>query len=63
MSGYIYRLYTSSNGCCEVPAEFGVDGYYFRYERHFVYWKRLASGDVGIVTKHRIDRFRDDYPG
>lgn len=48
-----------------VPAEFEVDGYYFRYERHFVYWRRLASGDIGIVTilherMHQMDRFRED---
>jgi len=48
-----------------VPAEFGVEGYVFRYERHFVYWRRLANGDIGIVTvlherMHQMDRFRDD---
>ena len=48
-----------------IPAEFGVDGFYFRHERHFVYWRRLSNGDVGIVTllherMHHIDRFRDD---
>lgn len=49
-----------------VPAELGVQGYYFRYERHFVYWRRLADGDIGIVTilherMHQIDRFREDF--
>jgi plasmid stabilization system protein ParE len=49
-----------------VPAEFGVEGYFFRYERHFVYWRRLSNGDIGIVTilherMHQIDRFRDDF--
>jgi toxin ParE1/3/4 len=49
-----------------VPAAFGVDGYVFRHERHFVYWRRLANGDIGIVTilherMHQIDRFRDDF--
>ena len=48
-----------------IPAELGVDGYYFRYERHYVYWKRLSNGDIGIVTilherMHQMDRFRDD---
>ena len=33
-----------------IPANFGVSGYYFRYERHFVYWRPLANGDIGIVT-------------
>lgn len=49
-----------------IPAEFGVDGYFLRYERHFVYWRRLSHGGIGIVTilherMHQIDRFRDDF--
>jgi plasmid stabilization system protein ParE len=49
-----------------IPAEFGVDGYFFRYERHFVYWRHLLNGDIGIVTilherMHKIDRFGDDF--
>lgn len=50
-----------------IPAEFGVEGFYFRHEHHFVYWRRLSNGDVGIVTilherMHQMDRFRDDQP-
>lgn len=50
-----------------VPAEFGVSGYYFRHEKHFVYWKWLTNGDVGIVTvlherMHQFDRFQKDLP-
>ena len=49
-----------------VPAEFGVDGYFYRYEKHFVYWRYLGSGDVGIVTvlherMHQIERFSKDF--
>ncbi|MFL9610513.1 type II toxin-antitoxin system RelE/ParE family toxin [Methylobacillus sp. Pita2] len=49
-----------------IPAEFGIDGYFFRYERHFVYWRQLSNGDIGIVTilherMHQIDRFREDF--
>jgi hypothetical protein len=49
-----------------VPAEFGVEGYFFRYERNFVYWRWLGNGDIGIVTilherMHQIDRFKDDF--
>ena len=49
-----------------VPAEFGVEGFFFRYERHFVYWRRLSNGDIGIVTvlherMHQIVWFKDDY--
>lgn len=51
-----------------VPAEFGVDGYYFRYEQHFAYWRWLSNADIGVVTilherMHLIDRFRDDIFG
>jgi plasmid stabilization system protein ParE len=50
-----------------IPADFGVEGYYFRHAHHVVYWRRLANGDIGIVTilherMHQIDRFRDDLP-
>ena len=49
-----------------IPAEFGVEGFFFRYERHFVYWRHLSNGDIGIVTifherMHQIDRFREDF--
>ena len=49
-----------------IPAEFGVDGCFFRYEKHFVYWKWLSDGDIGIVTvlherMHQFGRFLDDY--
>ena len=49
-----------------IPAEFGVDGFFFCYEHHFVYWRRLSNGDIGIATilherMHQIDRFREDF--
>jgi toxin ParE1/3/4 len=48
-----------------IPAEYEVSGYFCKYERHFIYWKILADGDVGIVTvlherMHQIERLRDD---
>jgi len=51
-----------------IPAAFGVEGYFFRYERHFVYWRRLSNGDIGIVTilherMHQIERFKEDFLG
>lgn len=47
-----------------IPAEFGVSGYFCRFEHHYIYWKRLASGQVGIVTilherMHQIDRLKE----
>lgn len=49
-----------------VPAEIAVSGFVCRYERHFIYWKVLADGTVGIVTilherMHQIERFREDF--
>lgn len=49
-----------------IPAELGVEGFFFRYERQFVYWRRLSNDDIGIVTilherMHQISRFRDDF--
>jgi toxin ParE1/3/4 len=48
-----------------IPAEFEVDGFFCRYEKHFIYWKYLSNGVVGIVTvlherMHQIERFRSD---
>jgi len=49
-----------------IPAEFGVHGYFFRFERHFVYWKYLSNGDIGIVSvlherMHQIARLRQEF--
>ena len=49
-----------------IPAELEVDGYFCRYEHHFIYWRELADGTVGIVTilherMHQIDRFKEDW--
>ena len=48
-----------------IAADFGVDGYVCRYEMHYIYWRVLSDGDVGIVTvlharMHQMDRFKDD---
>jgi len=49
-----------------IPAEFGVEGCFFRYERHVVYWRKLSNGDIGIVTilherMHQIEHLRADF--
>lgn len=61
------RIETRGVASRPIPAEFDVEGFFLRYEHHFVYWRRLSNGDVGIVTilherMHQIDRFRDDLP-
>lgn len=60
------RIGTSGIPSRPIPADFGVSGFVCRYGRHFVYWRRLDDGDIGIVTilhesMHQIDRFRDDF--
>lgn len=50
----------------QIPAEFAIDGYFTRYEHHFIYWKVLEDGRVGIVTvlhekMHQIERFQEDF--
>jgi toxin ParE1/3/4 len=69
---YIYGLYERFQAIADrtspwrtIPAEFGVDGYFGRYERHFIYWRVLSDGAVGIVTilherMHQAARFADD---
>ena len=69
---YIRGLFRASDGLVSqatpsrpIPARFGRQGYYFRYEKHFVYWQHLTDGDIGIVTvlhekMHQIRRLRDD---
>jgi len=60
------RITTHGVASKPVPAEFGVDGSFFRHEHHFVYWGKLSNGDIGIVTilherMHQIGRFREDF--
>jgi toxin ParE1/3/4 len=48
-----------------IPAEFEADGFVCRYEHHYIYWKLLADGTVGIVTvlherMHQIERLFAD---
>ncbi|NKI33855.1 type II toxin-antitoxin system RelE/ParE family toxin [Wenzhouxiangella sp. XN79A] len=51
-----------------IPAEFGVAGVFYRSQKHFVYCKRLQTGDLGVVAilherMHRIDRLKNDFTG
>lgn len=33
-----------------IPPEFGVQGFVVRYAGHFVYWREMADGTIGIVA-------------
>ncbi len=59
------RISTEGASSRPIPAAFEVDGFVFRFEKHFVYWRYLSNGDIGIVTvlherMHQFDRFRDE---
>ena len=69
---YIQGLFEAFDGIATgdvvsrpVPAEFGVEGYVFRYKKHYVYWKTLSDSAIGIVTvlherMHQFGRFLED---
>lgn len=69
---YVSGLFEAIGGLADgttlsrpVSASFGVRGFYFKYERHFVYWRRLDDGTVGVVSilheqMHQLDRLRED---
>lgn len=49
-----------------IPAELGVQGYFTRYERHYIYWKHLSDQQIGIVAilhvnMHQTDRLKAAY--
>lgn len=49
-----------------IPAAFGHDGFYVRFERHVIYWRYLSNGDIGIVAllherMHHLAYFQDDF--
>jgi len=49
-----------------VPADFGVDGFFFKYKKHFVYWRYLSDDNIGIVTilherMHQIECFKGEF--
>ena len=49
-----------------VPADFGVDGFFFKYKKHVIYWRYLSDDNIGIVTilherMHQIERFKGDF--
>jgi len=48
-----------------IPGEFGVEGYFTRYQSHFVFWKLRPDGQIAIVAilHQRMDlgrRLRED---
>ena len=42
-----------------IPAEFGLNGFFFRYERHFVYWRHLFLKTCSFLSRglypHLVD--------
>jgi len=51
-----------------IPAEFSVQGYFARCNKHFVYWRSFPNEHVGIVAviherRHQMERLKDIPPG
>jgi len=49
-----------------IPAEFEIEGYFTRYEKHYIYWKKLSDNQIGIVAilherMHRISRLSEAF--
>lgn len=47
-----------------IPMEFEVEGFFTRYEKHYIYWKVLTDGTIAIVAilherMHQIDRLQE----
>jgi len=66
--GYFARIAAHDVVWRVVPVEFGVEGFYGRCGHHYVYWRKLSGGQVGIVTTlhermHQSGRFQDDLEG
>ena len=69
---YIAGLFQAFNDIADrntiwrpIPAEFEVIGFYAIYNKHYIYWKELQSGQIGIVTvlherMHQLARFQED---
>ena len=56
---YVYTegLFATFDGIVEnrirsrlIPEEYGVDGWVTRYRSHFIYWRELSDGNIGIAT-------------
>jgi len=51
-----------------VPPEFEIEAWVCRYEHHYIYWKELEDGRVGIMAvlherMHQADRFAEQGDG
>lgn len=62
--GFFVEVASKDRKWRAIPAEFGVLGYFGKFERHFIYWKIMRSGEIGIVAilherMHQIERIRE----
>lgn len=49
-----------------IPLEFGVQGFVWRHEQHYVYWQQYEDGAVGItailhVSMMQAERLREAF--
>jgi toxin ParE1/3/4 len=49
-----------------IPAKYGVKGYYCRFEQHYIFWRELTDGHVGIAAilhakMHHLEHLSADF--
>lgn len=64
--GQFERIATRNTLWRSVPAEFGVAAWFCHHNRHYIYWKELKGGDIGIMAilherMHQIEWFASAY--
>ena len=60
------RIVSKQENWRTIPVEFEVDGYFTRYEKHYVYWKLLPDGNIMIVAilherMHQVGRLQSAF--
>ena len=43
-----------------IPAEFEIEGYFTRYEKHLIYWKCFEDEEIGIVAISHTSMLQGD---
>ncbi len=49
-----------------IPVQLEIDGYFTRYEKHYVYWKKLSGGRIVVVAilherMHQIEWLNNSF--
>ena len=50
----------------QIPVEYGLEGYFCGYEKHFIYWRVLGDGEIAIAAvlherMHLVGRLKAEF--